>query len=240
MSHKPYGLYERYIKRPLDFVCALFGAIILSPVLLITAILVRIKLGAPVLFAQDRPGKNGRIFKLYKFRTMTDERDQDGKLLLDEKRLTKFGRFLRSTSIDELPELWNIVRGEMSIVGPRPLIPEYLKYYTEEELHRHDVRPGLTGLAQVNGRSFISWEEIFSFDVMYAKKITFIGDLKIVLMTIKKVLTRKNVADVSDAWKDKNGRYHCLVDGKEVILHDPMNIERERANAQRNRQQLLD
>lgn len=234
--HKPYGLYEKFIKRRLDCFLASIALIVLSPILLITAMLVHMKLGSPVIYIQYRPGLNEKVFRLFKFRTMTDQKDENGKLMPDEVRLTKFGKLLRSTSIDELPELWNIVRGDMSIVGPRPLIPEYLRYYTAEEAHRHDVRPGLTGLAQINGRSFISWEEIFSFDITYTKKITFVSDVKIVISTVKKVLGRKNIADVSEAWKDKNGRYHCMVEGKEVILHEPMNVERERANAQGNRQ----
>ncbi len=234
-NHKPYGPYEKFIKRPLDLICAMLAIIVLSPVILIIAILVRVKLGSPVLFTQDRPGKNGKIFKLYKFRTMLPPKDGVIDPTQDAARLTPFGKKLRSTSLDELPELFNILKGDMAVVGPRPLIPEYLPYYTEEESKRHDVRPGLTGLAQVNGRSFISWEEIFSYDITYADKITFIGDVRIVFETVRKVFERKDIADVSDAWKDENGRYHCMVDGKEMILHDPLNVERERAYAERNR-----
>ena len=160
-------MYAKYIKRTLDFALSLVALIVLSPVLLIVAILVRVKLGSPVIFKQQRPGKNEKIFTLYKFRTMTDKKDESGNLLPDSERLTKFGKLLRSTSLDELPELVNILKGDMAIVGPRPLLVEYLPYYTEEEKHRHDVRPGLTGLAQVNGRNSISWEEKFNDDLKY-------------------------------------------------------------------------
>lgn len=220
------GIYEKWLKRPQDFCCALLALIVLSPVILITAVLVRFKLGSPVIFKQERPGMNGNIFTLYKFRTMTDTRDVNGELLPDEERLTKFGKLLRSTSLDELPELWNIIKGDMSIVGPRPLIPEYLMYYTQEEKHRHDVRPGLTGLAQVNGRSFISWEEIFEYDLQYVSHITFIQDIKILLDTFKKVLERKNIADVSEARKDESGQLHYTIEGKDIMLHQPLNVER--------------
>ena len=192
-QHKPYGLYEKYIKRPLDVFLATLAIIILSPVLLVTAILVRFKLGSPVLFTQERPGLDGKIFKLYKFRSMTDKKDRDGKLLPDDERLTSFGRTLRSTSFDELPELFNIVKGDMAIIGPRPLLVEYLPYYTEEEQHRHDVRPGLSGLAQVHGRNVISWEEKFAWDLKYVKKITFWGDVTIVLQTVVKTLKRSDI-----------------------------------------------
>ncbi len=192
-QHKPYGLYEKYIKRPLDVFLATLAIIILSPVLLVTAILVRFKLGSPVLFTQERPGLDGKIFKLYKFRSMTDKKDRDGKLLPDDERLTSFGRTLRSTSFDELPELFNIVKGDMAIIGPRPLLVEYLPYYTEEEQHRHDVRPGLSGLAQVHGRNVISWEEKFAWDLRYVKKITFWGDVTIVLQTVVKTLKRSDI-----------------------------------------------
>lgn len=192
-QHKPYGLYEKYIKRPLDVFLATVAIIILSPVLLVIAILVRFKLGSPVLFTQERPGLDGTIFKLYKFRSMTDKKDRDGKLLPDDERLTSFGRTLRSTSFDELPELFNIVKGDMAIIGPRPLLVEYLPYYTEEEQHRHDVRPGLSGLAQVHGRNVISWEEKFAWDLRYVKKITFWGDVTIVLQTVVKTLKRSDI-----------------------------------------------
>lgn len=187
------GLYECYIKRFIDVVCSICALIMLSPIIVVTFLLVRIKLGSPVLFMQERPGKNGEIFKLYKFRSMTDARDENGKLLSDDIRLTKFGRLLRSTSLDELPELFNILKGDMSIVGPRPLLVEYLPYYTKEERHRHDVRPGLTGLAQINGRNTLTWEEKFAFDIEYVKDITFIKDIQIIFKTVKKVFKREDI-----------------------------------------------
>lgn len=223
---KKKGIYEKYIKRIVDLFCSILAIVILSPIMLITAILVRFKLGSPVIFKQKRPGRNEKIFTLYKFRTMTDAKDMNGELLPDEDRLTKFGRMLRSTSLDELPELFNILNGDMSIIGPRPLVPEYLPYYSADEKHRHDVRPGLSGLAQVNGRSFISWEEIFAYDLEYVYKITFLGDVKIFFNTIKKVFQRENIADVSESWKDEDGKLHCLVEGKDVLLHSPLNVER--------------
>ena len=164
MEHRA-GFYEKYIKRLLDFTLSLLALIVLSPVLLITALLVRVRLGSPVIFRQPRPGKGGKVFRLYKFRSMTDQRDENGELLPDDQRLPPFGKALRRTSLDELPELVNILRGDMSIVGPRPLLVKYLPLYNEEQRHRHDVRPGLTGWAQVNGRNAISWEEKFSLDV---------------------------------------------------------------------------
>ena len=167
------GFYETYIKRPQDFLCALAATIVLSPVMLVTAILVRLKLGSPVLFKQERPGKDGKIFQLYKFRTMTDARDENGNLLPDDKRLTKFGKTLRSTSLDELPELLNMLKGDMSVVGPRPLLVRYMERYNEHQARRHEVRPGFTGLAQVHGRNAISWEEKFDWDVKYVDHITF-------------------------------------------------------------------
>lgn len=193
-KHKPYGPYEKYIKRPLDCVLASTALLVLSPVIGATAILVRTKLGSPVLFTQERPGRNEKIFKLYKFRTMTDEKNANGELLPDADRLTSFGAALRSSSLDELPELLNIVKGDMSIIGPRPLLVQYLPYYTETEKHRHDVRPGLSGLAQVNGRNLVRWDQRLAYDAEYVKKITFLGDLKIVLQTIKKVFAREDVA----------------------------------------------
>ena len=193
-KHKPYGPYERFFKRPLDIVCALAAIIVFSWLYIIVAILVRIKLGRPVLFTQERPGKDEKIFKLYKFRTMTDERDENGNLLPDDVRLTKFGRLLRSTSLDELPEAFNILKGDMSVIGPRPLLVQYLPYYTEEEKHRHDVRPGLSGLAQVNGRNFVGWDHRLAYDVQYVKKITFVGDISIVFQTVFKFLKKEDIA----------------------------------------------
>lgn len=186
-------MYKYFFKRLLDFILSLIAIVILSPVLLITAILVRIKLGSPVIFKQERPGKNEKIFTLYKFRTMTDEKDEEGNLLSDEIRLTKFGKLLRSTSLDELPELFNILKGDMSIVGPRPLLVKYLPYYNDEEKHRHDVRPGLTGWAQCNGRNAISWEEKFDLDVYYVKHISFLFDIKTIIQTVRVVFKHENI-----------------------------------------------
>lgn len=194
MNHRAYGVYERWIKRPLDFILALLALVILSPILVVTALLVKWKLGAPVLFTQDRPGKDGKVFKLYKFRSMTDKRDQNGELLSDDERLTRFGRVLRSTSLDELPELINILKGDMAFIGPRPLLVEYLPYYTEEELHRHDVRPGLTGWAQVHGRNAIaSWEERFRYDLEYVNHVSMLMDMKVLFMTVYKVVKRSDI-----------------------------------------------
>lgn len=183
-------MYKNGVKRCLDFLLSLCGIIVLSPVLLTLFILVRVRLGSPVLFRQERPGRNEKIFTLCKFRTMTDKRDENGNLLPDEVRLTKFGKLLRSTSLDELPELFNILKGDMSIIGPRPLLVRYLPWYKEEERHRHDVRPGLTGLAQVNGRNALGWEDRFAFDLEYVKHCSFGMDLKIIIMTVGKVLKR--------------------------------------------------
>ncbi len=213
-THKPYGPYEKYIKRPLDAFLATGALIVFSPTLLTIAILVRAKLGSPVLFTQERPGRDEKIFKLYKFRSMTDERDEDGELLPDEIRLTKFGRTLRSTSLDELPELINIIKGDMSVVGPRPLLVSYLPYYTEEESHRHDVRPGLTGYAQVHGRNYVSWEDKFRMDVEYVSNITFLGDVKLILRTIKVALKHDGIDTGSFIEKDGN-------------IYRPLNVERK-------------
>lgn len=187
------GIYRRFIKRPMDFVLSLLALIILSPIFLIVAILVRVKLGSPIIFKQKRPGLHEKIFTMYKFRTMTDERDERGELLPDSVRLTRFGRFLRSTSLDELPELFNILKGDMSIVGPRPLLVQYLSLYNDHQKRRHEVRPGLSGLAQINGRNAISWEDKFEFDVVYVDNITFINDMKIILTTIKKAIIREGI-----------------------------------------------
>ena len=193
-THRPYGPYERYFKRPLDIVCALGTLVCFWWLFAVVSLLVRIKLGSPVLFTQQRPGKDEQIFKLYKFRTMTDEKDKDGELLPDDLRLTKFGRFLRSTSLDELPEVFNILKGEMSMVGPRPLLVEYLPYYTQEEHHRHNVRPGLTGLAQVHGRNAIGdWKDRFNYDLKYVNSITFKMDLQILYLTFLKVIKRSDI-----------------------------------------------
>lgn len=193
MKHRAYGPYEKCIKRLLDFILALIAIIVLSPVMLITAILVRTRLGSPVLFTQDRPGLNTKVFKLFKFRSMTDAKDENGNLLPDEERLPEFGKKLRSTSLDELPELFNILKGDMSIVGPRPLLVKYLPRYNAHQARRHEVRPGFTGLAQIHGRNSITWEEKFDWDVMYVDKITFLGDLKIILMTVGTVLSHTGI-----------------------------------------------
>ena len=193
-EHKPYGPYEKYFKRLFDFIFSLLAIIILSPVMLITAITVRIKLGSPVLFTQERPGKYEKTFKLFKFRSMKDICDDNGKQLSDDERLTSFGRKLRSTSLDELPELFNIIRGDMSFVGPRPLLVEYLPWYSDEESHRHDVRPGLTGLAQVNGRNFLGWDKRLAMDVEYVNKITFVNDISIIWKTVWKALKKEDIA----------------------------------------------
>lgn len=192
MEHKK-GIYENYIKRMLDFILSLIALICLSPVLLIVSILVRTKLGSPIIFKQQRPGKNEKIFTLYKFRTMTDEKDKNGKLLPDSQRLTKFGKFLRSTSLDELPELINIIKGDMAIVGPRPQLIRDMLFMNNEQRKRHAVRQGLTGLAQVNGRNNISWEEKLNYDLEYIKKITFFTDMKIILKTVLKVFKKDDI-----------------------------------------------
>lgn len=198
-KHKPYGPYERFIKRPQDFLCALVATIVLSPILIITAILVRIKLGSPVLFTQDRPGKDGKIFKLYKFRTMLPPKDGVIDPSQDAARLTPFGHKLRSTSLDELPELFNILKGDMAVVGPRPLLVQYLERYDAHQARRHEVRPGFTGLAQVNGRNSISWEDKFDWDVKYVDHITFLGDWKIIFETIKTVLKKEGISAAGEA-----------------------------------------
>lgn len=192
-------IYRYAGKRLLDILLSGMALILLSPVLLIVAILVRVKLGAPVLFKQERPGKDEKIFTLYKFRTMTDEKDENGKLLPDDVRLTSFGKMLRSTSLDELPELINIFKGEMSIIGPRPLLVKYLPLYNEEQKHRHDVRPGLTGLAQINGRNAITWEKKFEYDVEYVNNISFGLDCKIFWGTVRAVLKREGISSATDA-----------------------------------------
>lgn len=193
------GIYQRYFKRLLDIIGSLVGIICLSPILVIVAILVRTKLGSPVLFRQERPGKNGKIFRMYKFRSMTDQRDDQGELLPDGIRLTSFGKMLRATSLDELPELFNILKGEMSIVGPRPLLVQYLSLYNAHQARRHEVRPGLTGWAQVNGRNAISWEAKFDLDVDYVDHISLKKDLHIVGLTLKKVFVREGISQAGEA-----------------------------------------
>ncbi len=191
-------MYNRFIKRLFDILISLTGIVVLSPLFLVLWVLVVVKLGKPALFTQERPGRNEKVFKLYKFRSMTDERDENGELLPDEIRLTRFGRLLRSTSLDELPELFNILKGDMSLIGPRPLLVRYLPYYTEAERHRHDVRPGLTGLAQVNGRNALGWEDRFAYDLEYVNHLTLRMDLKIIAMTIGKVLKRSGTLSGAD------------------------------------------
>jgi len=195
MKHKPFGPYEHYIKRPMDCILAIVALILLSPIIFAVGILVKLKLGTPVIFKQERPGKDEKSFMLYKFRSMSEEKDAKGELLPDEVRLNQFGRFLRSSSLDELPELVNIVKGDMSIIGPRPLAMQYLDYYTEEERKRHEVRPGLSGLAQVNGRTALNWEKRFEYDIAYVNKITFLGDMLIVFKTITKVFARDGIVE---------------------------------------------
>ena len=191
------GLYRLYFKRPMDFILSLLAIIILSPVFIITGILVRTKLGSPILFKQNRPGLDEKIFTMYKFRTMTDQKDETGELLPDHIRLTKFGKMLRATSLDELPELFNILKGDMSIIGPRPLLVQYLPLYSAHQQRRHEVRPGLSGYAQVNGRNSISWEEKFDLDVQYVDNVTFINDVRIIIMTIKKVFIKDGISSES-------------------------------------------
>lgn len=198
MEHKA-SFYEKYTKRALDIALSALGLVVLSPVIALTALLVHCKLGSPVIFCQPRPGKDGEIFNLYKFRTMTDARDEKGNLLPDEVRLTEFGKLLRATSLDELPELWNILLGNMSIVGPRPLLVKYLPLYSEEQRRRHDVRPGLTGWAQVNGRNALSWEEKFRLDVWYVEHLSFWVDVKTVFLTVKNVLRREGISSATAA-----------------------------------------
>lgn len=198
-NHKPYGPYERFVKRGLDAFLATGALIVLSPVLLITAIMVRVKLGSPVLFTQDRPGRDGKIFKLYKFRTMLPPKDGIIDPAQDAARLTPFGKKLRSTSLDELPELINMIKGDMAVVGPRPLLVQYLSRYNAHQARRHEVRPGFTGLAQVHGRNAISWEEKFDWDVKYVDHITFKGDVRIIIDTIKTVLKREGISAAGEA-----------------------------------------
>ena len=192
-------MYRKYIKRLLDIIISLCGIIVLSPVYMLLAILVRLRLGTPVIFKQDRPGKDEKVFQLYKFRSMTDERDKNGNLLPDEVRLTPFGKKLRSTSLDELPELFNILKGDMSLIGPRPLLVRYLPRYNASQRHRHDVRPGLTGLAQINGRNAITWEKKFEYDVEYVNKLSFALDVRIFMGTVRAVLKREGISGENSA-----------------------------------------
>ena len=193
-KHKPYGPYEKYFKRPLDFICGMLAVIVFCWLYLILIILGTIFMRGNPFFTQARPGKDGKIFKLIKFRSMDNRKDKDGNLLPDSVRLNKYGRFIRKTSLDELPEAFNIIKGDMSVIGPRPLAVQYLPYYNDTEKHRHDVRPGLSGWAQVNGRNGLQWEDRFAFDVEYVNRITFLGDVKIILLTVKKALKSEDIA----------------------------------------------
>ena len=214
------GVYVKYFKRLFEKICSLLALTVFWWLYLIIAILVSVKLGSPVIFKQPRPGKNGTVFNLYKFRSMTDEKNSDGNLLPDEVRLTKFGKVLRSTSLDELPEVFNILKGDMSIIGPRPLLVRYLPFYTEEESHRHDVRPGLSGWAQVNGRNFITWEETFKLDVEYVNNVSFLFDMKIIIFSVIKFLKRSDITDATQGTQDSSGRK----------VHDALDIERGNIN----------
>lgn len=216
-KHKK-GFYEKYIKRPQDFCCALAAIIVLSPIMAVTAVLVRVKLGSPVIFKQERPGLHGKIFTLYKFRTMTDAKDKNGNVLPDDVRLTKFGKMLRSTSLDELPELINMLKGDMAVVGPRPLLVKYLPLYNEHQARRHEVRPGFTGYAQVNGRNAITWEDKFEKDVFYVDHITFLGDWKIIFQTLKTVLKREGISSGSSVTMEEfKGSKTVKSDGSERV-----------------------
>ncbi len=198
-KHKPYGIYERFIKRPLGCFLSTGALILLSPILAVTALLVRLKLGSPVIFTQERPGRNEKIFRLYKFRTMTDARDENGELLPDAVRLTTFGKALRATSLDELPELFNIIKGDMAVVGPRPLLVQYLPWYSKKQAHRHDVRPGLTGYAQAHGRNAVAWDDRIDLDLHYVDHITFAGDAGIICDTVRTVLAKEGVHSETSA-----------------------------------------
>lgn len=233
MEHKPYGPYEKYFKRPIDFCCALAAIIVFSWLYIILMILGAIFMRGNPFFTQERPGKDGKIFKLVKFRSMDGRKDKEGNLMPDEVRLNKYGRLLRATSLDELPEAFNILKGDMSVIGPRPLVVRYLPFYTDEEKHRHDVRPGLSGWAQVNGRNFISWEEKFRLDVEYVNHISFYMDIKIILMSVKKLFDHSGIEDATTMEKDENGVMWCTVRGKKYRCYDSFDVERKRQLAAR-------
>lgn len=216
VKHKPYGPYEKFFKRPLDLLCGLAAVIVFSWLYLILIALGAIFMRGNPFFTQERPGKDEKIFKLIKFRSMDNRKDKDGNLLPDSVRLNKYGRFIRKTSLDELPEAFNIIKGDMSVIGPRPLLVRYLPFYTEQERHRHDVRPGLSGWAQVNGRNFITWEETFALDLEYVENVSLWMDLKIILLSVAKVLGRADITDATQGTEDSSGRK----------VHDALDIER--------------
>ena len=229
MEHKPYGPYEAYIKRPLDFCLSLCALVVLSPVMGVTAIMVKTKLGSPVIFKQPRPGKDEKIFNIYKFRTMTDERDENGELLPDEVRLTEFGKFLRSTSLDELPELINILKGEMAVIGPRPQLVRDMVFMSDEQRQRHSVRPGLSGLAQISGRNSISWENKLSTDLEYVKHITFLNDAKIIIATIFKTIKREGITEGNMATSMDLGDY--LISYKNCLSQEEYSLRIEESDS---------
>ena len=220
-------MYKKFFKGFLDFTLSLVGIILLSPILIILILLGFIFMRGNPFFVQKRVGKNEKIFSLIKFRTMDNRKDKEGNLLPDEVRLNKYGRILRKTSLDELPELFNILKGDMSIIGPRPLLVQYLPYYTEKERHRHDCRPGLSGLAQINGRNFISWEEIFEYDLAYLANISIKNDFKIIFKTIRKVISGDDIADLSKIKIGKDGEEYCVINGEKYFLRKELCIERK-------------
>lgn len=228
-------MYRKHIKRAIDVICALLALVVFSWLYLLIAILVRSRLGRPVFFKQERAGLNNRPFCLYKFRTMSDTTNENGQLLPDKQRVTKLGSFLRSTSLDELPEAWNILKGDMSVVGPRPLPLRYLPFYTDIERCRHDVRPGLTGYAQIFGRSYVTWEKKFELDLCYIRDFSFFMDMSIVFKTIREFIRRKNVANVSAMEYDENGRAWIIENGAMRSLHRPLDVERGSPIASGNR-----
>lgn len=236
MKNGKNSIYNNIFKRWMDFLLAFIALIILSPLLILLCFLGVIMMKGNPFFIQTRIGLDEKEFHLIKYRSMSCAKDKEGNLLPDAQRLNPYGKFLRKTSLDELGELLNIIKGDMSIIGPRPLLPDYLPYYTEEERKRHSVRPGLTGLAQVNGRSFISWEEIFQYDLTYVNSVSLKKDIEILFLTVKKVFLRSDVADTSEAVKDANGQYHFFINGKECTLHQPLNKERSHWYATGNRE----
>lgn len=227
-KHKPYGPYEKYFKRSIDLICGLAAVIVFSWLYVILIILGTIFMRGNPFFTQERPGKDGKVFKLIKFRTMDNRKDKNGDLLPDEVRLNRYGRFLRATSLDELPEAFNIIKGDMSVVGPRPLVVRYLPFYTDEEKHRHDIRPGLSGWAQVNGRNFLSWEEKFQLDVEYVNHVTFLFDLKIIFMSAMKLFNHSDVEDATTIVEDENNIKWCYVGHQKHRCYDAFDVERKR------------